>query len=205
MKKNLSQALAITAFPLVLAIGIITIPVVADYSNHQYAIEAASQSGRWFWGHLISATGFGIALLAAASINRFIPEKTRLRWLVLPLMAIGAALYAFGLGADGIGPLAAASGAGGALDYFEFSGNWISGVFVTASLIFGAGLITQVACVNRCGLLKGYWRWVAFIGALVFLGGSAIPSGWGLYVVAGAAMLIYIPISLAVLRSAPSI
>jgi len=39
-----------------------------------------------------------------------------------------------------------------------------------------------------------------FIAALVMVGSTAIPSGWGLYGVAAGAVMVYIPIGIAVWR-----
>lgn len=69
MRRNQLCAIAIIIFPVVLAVGILIIPVVSDYSNHLLAEQAASRTARWFWGHLISAAAFGISILAAYSIH----------------------------------------------------------------------------------------------------------------------------------------
>ena len=97
----------------------------------------------------------------------------------LSLIAIGGALYAFGLGADGIGPLAIAAGGGRAFTFFEGSGMRISGVFIAASIFFGVGLISQVIGVFHGGLLKDMIRTVVFIAAIVFPVSTAIPCWMG--------------------------
>ena len=118
----------------------------------------------------------------------------------LLLIAVGGSLYAFGLGADGVGPLAVAGGGGRALTFFEGSSTWVSGTFIIASLMFGLGLVVQVVGVIRSGLLKGVMRAVVFVAALAFVGSTAIPSGWGLYAVAAAALAAYVPMGLALWR-----
>ncbi len=186
----------ILVFPIVLAIGILTIPIVSDYSNHVLAEQAVSQTARWFWGHLISAVAFGFASLAAYSIYHYLSERGQATSGVtsFSLIAIGSALYAFGLGADGIGPLATVAGGGIALTFFEGSGIWVSGVFIAASVLFSLGLITQVIGLIHAGILKGIVRIIAFGAAIIFIGATAIPSGWGLYGVAAAALVLYITI-----------
>lgn len=201
MTHNRFQALVIAAFPAVLTIGILIIPVVADYSDHTLAAQAASHTARWFWGHAISAAAFGLGMLAAGSIAAHLHSRGEGPDLVgLPLVAVGAALHAAGLGADGIGPLAVVAGGGQARAFFDGSGPWVSGVFIAASITFGAGLMSQVIRVIRAGLVTGAVRVVVFVAALVFIGAEAIPSGWGLYLVAGAALAVYVPISIAVWR-----
>ena len=106
MKRGQLQVLSIAIFPIILTTGILTIPVVSDYSNHLLAEQAASQTARWFWGHIISGVAFGLSILAACYITEYLSSKGQSRSgaLSLSLIAIGDVLYAFGLGADGIGP-----------------------------------------------------------------------------------------------------
>jgi len=196
------HALGIAAFPIVLAAGVLTIPVVTDYSNHLLAEQAAGQTGRWFWGHLVSGIAFGLSILAASSITRYLAAKGQPRAGAISFILItaGGALYAFGLGADGIGPLATAAGGGRAAIFFEGSGMLVSGVFITASILFGFGLIIQVIGILHTGLLQGIIRKAVFPAAIIFLVSTAIPSGWGLYIVAAAALVVYLPISRALWR-----
>jgi hypothetical protein len=196
------RAIPVALFPVVLVAGIVTIPVVTDYSNHELAAQAASHTARWFWGHIISAAAFGLAVLAACSIAGYLRAKrqARLGALGLTLMAVGGALYAAGLGADGIGPIASAAGGGTAEAFFEGSGAWITGVFVTAAMTFGLGLMAHAAGLLRAGLLKQVTGIIVFAGAIAFAGAAAIPSGWGLYVVAAAVLAVYVPISAAMWR-----
>jgi len=184
----------IFAFPIILTIGILTIPFVSGYSNHILAEQAVSQTVRWFWGHLVSAVSFSFASLAAYSINHYLSEKGQayLGITSVSLITIGSALYACGLGADGIGPLAIMAGGGRAFTFFEGSGAWVSGVFIAASIVFGLGLITQVIGMINAGILKGIVRIITCSAAIVFIGSTAIPSGWGLYGVAAAALTLYI-------------
>lgn len=199
MKRGQLQVLSIAIFPIILTTGILTIPVVSDYSNHLLAEQAASQTARWFWGHIISGVAFGLSILAACYITEYLSSKGQScsGAMSLSLIAIGGVLYAFGLGADGIGPLATAAGGGRAFTFFEGSGMRVSGVFITASIFFGVGLIIQVIGVSHTGLLRGLTRIVVLIAAIVFLVSTAIPSGWGLWVVAAAVLVVYLPIAVA--------
>ena len=71
----------------------------------------------------------------------------------------------------------------------------VSGVFIAASSLFGVGLISQVIGIFHAGQLKGVIRIVVFTVAIIFLISTAMPSGWGLYVVAVAALVVYLPIA----------
>ena len=104
MKNQKIAALYIIAFPVLLTVGILLIPVVLDYSNHDLASEAVQKTTRWFLGHMISAIAFCISLLSVSSIEDYLQRKSyRLPGFIKILMTLGAGLYAAGLGADGIG------------------------------------------------------------------------------------------------------
>ena len=98
------NVLPILAFPAILTIGILIIPVVTDYSNHILAEQAIGQTVRWFWGHLISAIAFGFGSLAAYSIHRHLSKRGHANtgMVSLTLIGIGSALFAFAPGAGGL-------------------------------------------------------------------------------------------------------
>ena len=195
------QILTILAFPVVLAVGIVLIPVVADYSDHELAEKAVAQTARWFSGHLIAAIGFAISVLAIVSIDTHLRGSSRsLPAMTLPCVAVGAGLYAAGLGADGIGPVAVRSEGYAPSVFFDGSGMWVTSVFIGGTILFGIGLLSLVIGAIRAGLLKGWSRHIAFVAALVFMIAPAIPSGWALYGVAVAVFGVFIPFALAVRR-----
>jgi len=195
------QIFTVLAFPVVLAAGIVLIPVVADYSDHQLAEQAVGQTARWFSGHLIAAIGFSLSVLAVVSVNRHLRRSSRsLPAVTLPCIALGAGLYAAGLGADGIGPVAVQSAGDSPSVFFDGSGMWVTGVFIASTIMFGIGLLSLVIGAIRAGLLKGWSRHIAFVAALVFMVAPAIPSGWALYGVAVAVFGIFVPLAIAVRR-----
>jgi hypothetical protein len=198
MNQNRVEKLTILAFPIVLFIGIVLIPVVTDYNDHQLAEKAVGQTGRWFTGHLISAIAFSISTLSVnviekqlVRLSKSVPSLTR------PLITIGAALYSAGLGADGIGPVAVQSAGHSPVIFFDGSGFWVTGIFVPGTIIFGAGLLTLTIGSIRLGVLTGWGRYISFISCLIFLAAPMILSGWALYGVAGAAFGIFVPFALA--------
>ena len=79
--------------------------------------------------------------------------------------------------------------------FFNGSGMMVSGLFIAASVLFGFGAINQVIGLSHAGLLKNPYSILSTIGAVLFMGASAIPSGWGLFIVATSAITIYLPIS----------
>lgn len=201
MSRNRIQTLPIAAFPLLLAIGIVTIPVVADYANHTLAEEGARQAARWYAGHLLSALAFGVGALASCSIAAFTDRLGQgLDWIGLPLAVVGAALYAAGLGADGVGPVAIANAGGQPRTFFDGSGMLVSGVFIAGAVSFGTGAIIQVMRVVHAVALGSALRYVISIAALAMAAAPVMPSGWGLYGVAAAALVVYLPISALVWR-----
>jgi hypothetical protein len=198
------DAIIIALFPAILTIGIVMIPVVKDYSDHILAEEAVSQTQRWLSGHMISSIAFGISIISAYIIAAYLSKKGQKQagLISFALIAVGGTLYAFGLGADGIGPLATMMGGSNAAVFFDGSGIMVSGAFISATLLFGFGVIYQIIGLYHAGLLKRPYIMLTLIGAVFFMGASAIPSGWGLYAVAISTIIIYVPISLLLRESA---
>jgi hypothetical protein len=190
---NLKMAAIILIFPLILAIGIFTIPYVSDYSNNLIAEFAVMQSARWLWGHIISALAFGWAIFIAHFISRYLydNEQNLLATVSFLLTAAGAILMAAGLGADAVGPLAAKAGGASAAVFFEGSGMMVTGIFMTGIVLFGFGLINQIIGLRRTGLIPDVLAFVLIACAILFMGFAAIPSSMGLYCIAYASVLIY--------------
>jgi hypothetical protein len=190
-----STLFPIFAFPVILAIGIVVIPVNPDYNDHALAVQAVELTERWYVGHLISAIAFGFSIWASREILGVLQKAP---WFTMIFIAIGAGLYAAGLGADGIGPVAVKASGESAVIFFDGSGWWVSGVFMAATLFFGIGLFIIISNLIQHQLVKGIWRYIIFVSALVFVAAPAIPSGWGLYGVAIAALGIFIPIGVSI-------
>lgn len=193
--QNRIGMITVLAFPVLLTIGIILIPVVPDYADHALAIRAVEKTERWFVGHLLTAVAFAWSVLSSSVIVDNLQRKSyHVPAFILPVIALGAGLYAAGLGADGIGPIAVKSSGASPTNFFDGSGWWVSGTFMVATLFFGVGLISLVIHVIRSGTVKGNLRYLIFLSALVFVSAPAIPSGWVLYGEALAALGVFIPI-----------
>ena len=202
MNTKRSQIITILAFPVVLTIGIVLIPVVTDYTDHRLAEEAVAQTGRWFLGHIISAIGFCLSILAVNSIDRHLQTKFgSLPRLALPFIAVGAGLYAAGLGADGIGPIAVQAAGYSPVIFFDGSGMWVTGIFIAGTVVFGFGLLMTVNGSIQQGLLTRWSRYICFVSALLFMAAPAILSGWALYGVAVAGFGVFVPFAIAVWRN----
>lgn len=194
MNNNRWQIISILAFPVVLTIGIVLIPVVTDYTDHRLAEQAVEQTVRWFAGHIITAVGFGLSVLTVGSINRHLQLVSRsLPAVTLPSVAVGAGLYAAGLGADGIGPLAVRSAGYSPVIFFDGSTLWVTGIFTAATLVFGLGLFSLVIGSIRMGFLKGWSRIISFLSTVIFLVAPTILSGWALYGLAVATFGVFGP------------
>ena len=202
MRDQNKQAYYLFIFPVVLTIGILLIPVVTDYSDHQLAAKGVELTSRWFLGHMISAVAFGLSLLSVDPIEEYLRKNSyRLPSFIKILMAVGAGLYAAGLGADGIGPIAVNISTSDPTLFFKGSGWWVSGTFMAGTVFFGIGLISLIGHANNAAMLKGNWRYVAFVSALIFVSVPAIPSGWGLYGEALASFGVFFPLGFSILRS----
>ena len=128
--------------------------------------------------------------------------KYRLHRLTLSSLVFGASLYAAGLGADGVGPVALLTAGQDPTGFFDGSGLWVTSLFVAGTILYGLGLISMVVTLNNAGQLLGAARLIAFLGALLFACAPAILSGWALYGVAAAAFMVFIPVARMVARQA---
>ena len=194
MNDKRAQIIYVLAFPVVLTIGIVLIPVVTDYTDHRLPEQAVEQTVRWFAGHIVAAIGFGLSILAVGSIARHLQHAARsLPVVTLPSVTMGASLYAAGLGADGIGPLAVRSAGYSPVIFFDGSSLWVNGIFIAAVLVFATGLLSLVIGSIQRELLRGWSRYVSLVSAIIFVGAPAILSGWALYGVALAAFGVFVP------------
>jgi hypothetical protein len=69
---------------------------------------------------------------------------------------------------------------------------------MVGTLLFAIGLFIIISNVIQQKIVKGAWRYIIFISALVFVSAPAIPSGWALYAVAVAALGIFIPVGVSI-------
>jgi hypothetical protein len=72
MRGNRSVPLMLVAFPILLTLGIVMIPVVADYSDHSLAVRAVGHTWRWFLGHVVAALAFGYSVWVIAALDEHI-------------------------------------------------------------------------------------------------------------------------------------
>lgn len=199
---NLDKLYVLTwlAFPTVLTIGIFLIPIVRNYNDHKLAEQVINKKKRWFWGHIISGAAFGVGILAAFCIGAYLSTTTAFGWALagVPLAAIGGSLLAAGLGADGVGPVALHNVNQPAHFFFDGSRKLVPGVFIAGSILFGLGQILLVIGINHTRLLIAPLQIVVLLAAIGMSVASAIPSGWGLYIVALLTWLIYLPLAASV-------
>lgn len=193
-----SFAIIIMGFPILLTIGIFTIPHVRSYMAHEAVQDIVSQrSKRWFAGHLLSGIAYGYHIVVACCITIVtLANGNHLLWssLSLPLMTIGVAIQIFGLGADGIGPVSVKP----AKLFFDGSHRWIIRTFISGVIIFGLGQIILVAGMNQTGLLSVPIGVLILVTTILYSLAAAIPSSWGLYATAIAAWVIYLPIGITI-------
>ena len=202
MNNSKLQIAAIWAFPVVLTIGIVLIPVVPDYTQHELAEQAVNQTVRWYGGHIVAAVGFALAILAVAAVDTHLQQTSRaLPAQTMPLIAVGAGLYAAGLGADGVAPVAVRAAGYSPIIFFDGSGLYVTGLFVAGTVLFGLGLLNLVIGAIRLDLLRGWSRYVTFVSTLVFMIAPMILVGWALYGVAAASFGVFVPFALAIQRS----
>ncbi len=190
---NIKIAVIILIFPILLSAGIFTIPYVSDYSSNIITELAALQSGRWLWGHIISALAFGWAIIVSHYITQYLyyNEQNRIGTFSLYLTVAGGILMATGLGADGIGPVAVMNAGVQPSVFFEGSGMIITIIFMVGIILFGFGLINQIIGLGRTGVIPDIFVFVLIACAIIFMGFAALPSSMGLYCIAYLSVLIY--------------
>lgn len=194
MRSGVTTAAPLIVFPVMLALGIVLIPVVPDYSEHGVAADSVRDHAvRWVWGHLIAAAAFGLGALAPWVVARTMRAARRAPAQGAALvMALGAGLHAAGLGADGIGPVALLWNGADPQGFFDGGMAMVPPVFLAGSVLFGVGQIVLLVQCRRDGLVPrrtGSW----LIGAAVtFSIAEAVPTGWGLYGVALVTLCIYL-------------
>jgi hypothetical protein len=194
---NRTASIWLAVFPIALTLGVFAIPVVADYGNHELAAAAARLTARWYWGHLLSALAFGIAGVAAVALHSALARcagKPPDLW-AAALAVIGAAMHMYGLGADGVGPTAILAAGGEPEIYFGGLGLRLNGIFMAGAVAFSIGWLGLTAAVLRVGPVRDWRRWWIPGGVLLMAASEAIPSGWGLYVVAVMALAVWLPLS----------
>lgn len=76
--------------------------------------------------------------------------------------------------------------------FFEGSATWVPPIFIAGAVVFGIGQIA-LAWQAVDHLLTGPRKPLVRAGAIVFSAAEAIPSGWGLYLVALSALATYLP------------
>jgi hypothetical protein len=190
---NLKIAAIILIFPIILAIGIFIIPYVSTYSNDLIIEYSILQSGRWLWGHIISALAFGWAIVIAHYISRhlYYNEQNGLGTISFFLTVVGSVLMAIGLGTNGIGLVAAVNGGLPAAVFFEGSGMTVTVMLMAGIILFGFGLINQIIGLRYTGVIPDILALVLIVCAILFVGFATIPSSMGLYFTAYSSVLIY--------------
>jgi hypothetical protein len=151
---------------------------------------------------MVAAVAFGLSTIAVNAIARDLRRRSHpLPGSLIVLFALGAALYAAGMGADGIGPIAVRAAGGEASLFFDGSGWWVSGIFMAATVTFGLGLLGLVRHAVTAGMVRGLWIPVAIISTFMFVALPAIPSGWGLFGVAVTTFGIFLPMAASIWRA----
>ena len=180
-------------FPVLLALGIVLIPFVSNYADPAATEQAARETVRWFWGHILSGAAFGVSIIVARQISSLPAAKGAARtgkW-SFALITLGATGMAMGLGADGIGAAAMVAGNVSPNVFFEGSGFMVIGLIMSGIVLFSLGVINQIIGLYRSEILTKQQS-VALTGcAVLIIGVSAVPSTAGLYLLAVLVLIIY--------------
>ena len=180
-------------FPVLLALGIGLIPFVSNYADPAATDQAARETVRWFWGHILSGAAFGVSIIVARQISSLLAVKGAAKTgkLSFALVTLGATAMAMGLGADGIGAAAMVAGNVSPNVFFEGSGFMVIGLIMTGIVLFSLGVINQIIGLYRSEILTKRQGVVLTGCAVLIIGVSAVPSTAGLYLLAVLVLIIY--------------
>ncbi len=140
---------------------------------------------------------YKIPVLAPKVINLHLLGSTHRSWanFGLVLLIVGGAVQMYGLGADGIGPLAVRRAGGSAKLFFDGSQVWVMGTFIVGSILFSVGQIIMVILIGNREIFPPAMTITMLVAAILFSVSTAVPSGYGLYVTAVTALIIYLPLA----------
>lgn len=192
MKQNRLVAIVVGLFPVLLMTGILLIPVVADYGDHQLAETAVSYTTRWVIGHILSGIAFSYSILAIFVLcQHLFPSNAKTTLIIMPFIVMGAGLLTIGMGADGIGPVAVQNAGGAPSLFFDGSSRYIPILFAGGSILFSLGQIGLMIAIQHTEQFSRTENIALMTFAILFSISSATPSGWGLYVLGTAGLVIY--------------
>lgn len=188
-------ALAIASFPGLLLLGVVLIPVVKDFRDHDSAEKAVEQSRRWFWGHALSGIAFGYGIVATCCLAAVLVDAEQFLWagIAVPFAVIGGSLLIVGMGADGIGPLAVRATGAPARTFFDGSARWVVGTSAAGIILFSIGQFAWIIGINQTQFLSTATGVIMLVAALAFALSPILRSGYALYVTAALAVIIYTP------------
>lgn len=184
------RAASVALAPVVLLVGFLTHPYVADLMDEaEVAAAAAADPARWGLAHIIIGLGVALSVLLFFAVRTHLRGMGENRWsfLSVPLAALGLTSFAVIVGVDGLGGRAAAE-MGVEAAFFEEVFAAMLPIQLVAGIFTALAIIALVLALAGSGLLGGAMRAVVSIAFLVTAASLLVPMGWAAYV--GSAALV---------------
>ena len=149
--------------PVVLFAGLLAHPYVSSYLDTATIAGAVIGAPmRWAWSHLVITLGLGLLLVAVMVIRRRLRDAGEQRWsaAATPLLLIGGALLAAGVGAEITLASVAVSGQD-VLAVLEAGETFMGPLYLAGATLFATGWIFVAIALHRAPILPPLRRWLA--------------------------------------------
>ncbi len=183
--------------PVLLLIGFL-IPYIGDITdNVEIATEIGGDTGRASWGFLIAAGSIALTILATFSLRYYLRAAGEDGWsfLMVPLVVVGAVTIAVAVTAQFFAVALISEAGGDAVAYLDAADDWFVPLFIAGGVIFGLGWLALAMSIYRSAVLSRELTTVVMIALIVVVAANFIPTGWGGYVLAIAAIVASWPLA----------
>lgn len=192
------RAVAVAAAPVVLAVGLVAHPYLADpLDRTELGRTVAADTTLWGLAHVTVAAGSALIALAFLAIRSFLRDAGEDRWSApaLPLVVAGSVLFAVLPGIE-LAPMAAADAGGDPAAVQRALDPWFIPILATASLTFGLGVLGFARAIQRADVLSRPTARMAATALVILAVVRFVPLSIAqLYVHAAAAIIALWPIA----------
>lgn len=191
------RAVVVAVAPLVLLAGALVHPFVGNLPGAaDLAAAVTNTPGRWAAGHLLLGVGVAVVLLLFFVIRTYLRGLGEERWSfwAVGLATIGLGLFAFMVGAEGLGGRAALA-TGDLEAFFEEMELWALPIFLVANVLVGLGLLGFATGIAKTGVLGTGWTRLMVAAAIVAVIALFLPFGWAAHLIAVAMIVFAWPVA----------
>ena len=114
---------------------------------------------------------------------------------MVPLVVVGAVTIAVAVTAQFFAVALISEAGGDAVAYLDAADDWFVPLFIAGGVIFGLGWLALAMSIYRSAVLSRELTTVVMIALIVVVAANFIPTGWGGYVLAIAAIVASWPLA----------